>query len=227
MTLSQPVSSIVAGDLTVAVLIDGENIAASHARAILKRAGQEGVPRIRRVFGNAGLLAAWDAEPGVDRIHTHSGKNSADVRLAIDAVDLAARGRAQNFVIASSDGDFTHLARYLREHGFHVTGVGGQKTPEAFRQACSWFVFLPEAEAAEPAGTAPEARVRALIKGEGEAGAMKICVLGARMKALHDLTPARLDEANWRAFLTARPHMFSCDPKGPNARVWLKSPAED
>jgi hypothetical protein len=80
MTLSAPVSKIFVEDHPVALLIDGENIAARHAQTILKQARQLGEPRLRRVYGDAALLKGWDAEPEVDLIHTRCGKNSADMR---------------------------------------------------------------------------------------------------------------------------------------------------
>ena len=48
-------------------------------------------------------------------MHAGTGKNASDLLLALDAVELALRGDVDHFVIASSDGDFSHLALRLRE----------------------------------------------------------------------------------------------------------------
>ena len=50
----------------------------------------------------------------------------------------------------SSDSDFTRLAQRLREDGLVVYGFGERKTPEAFRNACSRFIYLENILEAEP-----------------------------------------------------------------------------
>jgi hypothetical protein len=78
------------------------------------------------------------------------GKNSSDISLVIDAMDLMHTGRFDGFVLVSSDSDFTRLASRIREQGLDVYGIGQQKTPEAFRRVCKRFIFLENL-----AGTAP------------------------------------------------------------------------
>ena len=68
-----------------------------------------------------------------------SGKNSSDITLVIDAMDLLHSNRFDGFCIVSSDGDFTRLAARIREEGADVYGFGEKKTPESFRQACRRF----------------------------------------------------------------------------------------
>ena len=51
----------------------------------------------------------------------------------------------------SSDSDFTRLAQRLREDGLVGYGFGERKTPEAFRNACSRFIYLENIVEAEPA----------------------------------------------------------------------------
>ncbi len=58
---------------------------------------------------------------------TRAGKNSADMRLVIDALELCyAREHINTFVIASGDSDFCPLAYKLRENDQLVIGLGGQ-----------------------------------------------------------------------------------------------------
>ena len=71
-----------------------------------------------------------------------SGKNATDMALVIDTIELLYTNLYDAFVIVSSDSDYTPLAIKLREAGVYVMGVGEQKTPVAFRNACDEFLFL-------------------------------------------------------------------------------------
>jgi uncharacterized LabA/DUF88 family protein len=75
---------------------------------------------------------------------TRSGKNGADMRLVIDALELCyAREHIDTFVIASGDSDFCPLAYKLRENGRTVIGlaVKGSTSP-LFVKACDEFLYL-------------------------------------------------------------------------------------
>jgi hypothetical protein len=93
-------------------------------------------------------MSGWNrvqAEHGLVPHHSPAntvGKNSSDISLVIDAMDILHRGRFDGFVLVSSDSDFTRLASRIREQGLDVYGIGQQKTPEAFRKACKRFIFL-------------------------------------------------------------------------------------
>ena len=94
-----------------------------------------------------------------------TGKNSTDITLVIDAMDLLHSGRFDGFCLVSSDSDFTRLAARIREQGIDVYGIGQAKTPESFRQACTRFIFTENFAAdtdGEPTrgqgGAAPDVR---------------------------------------------------------------------
>jgi len=76
---------------------------------------------------------------------TRAGKNSADMRLVIDALELNyARQHIDAFVIASGDSDFCPLAYKLRENDKHVIGLGVKEaTSPFFVRACDEFLYLP------------------------------------------------------------------------------------
>lgn len=132
----------------VALLIDGENISAAFAGKIIARAGREGTLVIRRVYGNATRIPAWDDAPGIRLVHTGTGKNAADIALTLEATELSFDAQIDTFVIVSSDGDFTPLATRLRERGFRVVGLGEEKAPDGFRKTCSdWETLVPKAKA--------------------------------------------------------------------------------
>lgn len=75
---------------------------------------------------------------------TRAGKNSADMRLVIDALELCyAREHIDTFVIASGDSDFVPLANKLRENDKYVIGLGVKNsTSPIFVKACDEFVYL-------------------------------------------------------------------------------------
>ena len=75
---------------------------------------------------------------------TRAGKNSADMRLVIDALELCyAREHIDTFVIASGDSDFVPLASKLRENDKYVIGIGvKQSTSPVFVKACDEFLYL-------------------------------------------------------------------------------------
>lgn len=136
-------------DLRLAVLIDAENASARIAEALFTEIATLGVASARRIYGDfssphlkswTGVLARWALQPQQNFANTR-GKNSGDIALVIDAMDLLHSGRFDGFCLVSSDADFTRLAARIREQGVPVWGFGEQKTPESFRQACTRFVY--------------------------------------------------------------------------------------
>ncbi len=75
---------------------------------------------------------------------TRAGKNGADVRLVIDALELAyLREHIDTFVIASGDSDFCPLAAKLRENDRAVIGMAvKESTSPLFVKACDEFIYL-------------------------------------------------------------------------------------
>ena len=94
---------------------------------------------------------------------TRSGKNGADMRLVIDALELGyLREHIDTFVIASGDSDFCPLAYKLREIGRTVIGMAVREaTSPLFVKACDEFIYLAP-------GPRP-ARARAAAEGAGDA----------------------------------------------------------
>ena len=167
-------------ELRLAVLIDADNTAAKWADAIFEEIATLGEASVRRIYGDFSgpHLRGWERKlaglaviPHQQFAHT-KGKNSSDITLVIDAMDLMHTGRFEGFVLVSSDSDFARLASRLREQGLQVFGIGKTNTPEAFRKACKRFIFvenllgdgeaLPEIEdraRTAPAGSKPEGKV--------------------------------------------------------------------
>ena len=75
-----------------------------------------------------------------------SGKNSADIRLVVDALDLCyTKSHVNTFVIISGDSDFSPLASKLRENAKQVIGVGvKQSTSDLLIANCDEFIFYDD-----------------------------------------------------------------------------------
>ena len=72
-----------------------------------------------------------------------SGKNSADIRMVVDAMDLAwSKAHVDTFVIVSGDSDFSPLVSKLKENGKHVIGLGMKgSTSDLLRDNCDEFIY--------------------------------------------------------------------------------------
>src|SRR5262249_43561297 len=77
-----------------------------------------------------------------------TGKNSADIRLCVDAMDLAySKEHIGTFVVVSGDSDFSPLVSKLKELGKHVIGLGMQpSTSELLRDNCDEFIYYEDLE---------------------------------------------------------------------------------
>ena len=154
----------------LAVLIDADNTSPKVADGLFDEVAKVGEASLRRIYGDfsKGQQAGWEkvlarhAILPFQQFAYTTGKNSTDITLVIDAMDLLHTGRFDGFCLVSSDSDFTRLAARIREQGVDVFGFGEQKTPESFRQACRRFTYtenlLPEAPAPDhepPAGAKP------------------------------------------------------------------------
>ncbi|NOD63958.1 MULTISPECIES: NYN domain-containing protein [unclassified Ruegeria] len=152
----------------LAVLIDVENVPAKHAPEIFEEIATLGEASLRRIYGdfsngspqgwNSGSLAEYAIVPQQQFANT-SGKNSSDIALVIDAMDILHSGRFGGFVLVSSDSDFTRLASRVREQGLDVFGIGEIKAPKAFVAACNRFIYLEYIEAGASNGKQSDSQV--------------------------------------------------------------------
>ena len=143
------------GARRVAMLIDGDNAQPSEKiiKRVLSVAQKRGDVTVRRVYGNwsSPNMSGWSeimrslAMRPVHQIATASGKNAADIALAIDAMDLMLGGMVNGFCIVSSDSDYTALAIKIREQGMFAIGAGRKNTPKSFVNACDEFVVTDDA----------------------------------------------------------------------------------
>ena len=76
----------------------------------------------------------------------HSGKNSADIRMVVDALDLCyTKQHLDTFVILSGDSDFSPLVSKLRENAKTVIGVGVKSSSsDLFISNCDQFLYYDD-----------------------------------------------------------------------------------
>jgi uncharacterized protein (TIGR00288 family) len=75
-----------------------------------------------------------------------TGKNSADIRMVVDAMDLSySKEHIDTFVIVSGDSDFTPLVSKLKENGKHVIGMGMKdSTSNLLADNCDEFIYYED-----------------------------------------------------------------------------------
>lgn len=82
-----------------------------------------------------------------------SGKNSADIRMVVDALDLCyTKAHVDTFVIISGDSDFSPLVSKLRENNKYVIGIGVKDATSGLLSAnCDEFIFYDDLVRAQEA----------------------------------------------------------------------------
>ena len=133
----------------LAVLIDADNASAKDIENILNEITKYGEATVKRIYGNfVSQNGGWKqainslAIKPMQQFAYTTGKNATDGAMIIDAMDLLYTDRFDGFAIVSSDSDFTALAIRIKEQGAIVYGFGKKQTPEAFRNACSYFTYV-------------------------------------------------------------------------------------
>lgn len=152
----------------VAVLVDCDNTSPEILEYALRVVAQFGRVVLRRGYGNHSTLAKTWQEALVRLAFTPclqyqyaAGKNTADIALALDALEAMFDHRADKFCLVTSDSDFAYLCRKLRERGAMVCIVGEPKTPDALRNASDqFFEWEPEntIEAEQPDANVTQAK---------------------------------------------------------------------
>ncbi len=142
----------------IALLIDADNAPASKIDEILVEVAGYGVANVRRAYGDwkNPRLKGWEsvlhefAIRPIQQFAYSKGKNASDMAMVVDGMDLLYTRNLDAFAIVSSDADFTPLVMRLLTDGVKVYGFGEQKTPLAFVNACSKFIYLEALGNTEP-----------------------------------------------------------------------------
>ena len=149
-------------DATMAVFLDLENIAlgahdaqfpAFDIRTVLERLLLKGHIVVKKAYCDFDRYKAFKRglhEAAFEMIEIphvrQSGKNSADIRMVVDALDLCyTKSHVDTFAIISGDSDFSPLVSKLRENDKTVIGVGvKQSTSDLFITNCDEFIYYDD-----------------------------------------------------------------------------------
>jgi len=161
-----------AGTPRVMLLIDADNVSTDvMEQAVGLLLQRHGALHLRRAYCTAESAVKHQAvfkRLGIrPMVNLAAGKNSTDIALAVDAIDLVLAERPDVVVIASSDSDFAPLVGRLREKGCRVEGIGQQgKTGDETQQAYDAFTVLAhgQAKAREPRAAARKTATRQLTE---------------------------------------------------------------
>lgn len=155
--------------LRVMLLIDADNVSADVIEQAVQRTMSEyGAVHVRRAYCNAetalkqqALFKRLSVRP---MVNISAGKNSTDIALAVDAIDLVIAERPDVVVLVSSDSDFAPLVIRLREKGCRVCGLGQQgKTGEETVTVYDEFTDLRHHGAPVAPRAAPAKKVAAKV----------------------------------------------------------------
>lgn len=147
----------------VMLLIDADNVSADViAQAVEKVHAEQGAIHVRRAYCTAESaqknLALFKRHSIRPIVNLSAGKNSTDIALAVDALDLVLAERPALVVIVSSDSDFAPLVIRLREKGCRVEGIGQQgKTGDETRSVYDAYTVLAHGKAKAAAKAAKKA----------------------------------------------------------------------
>lgn len=138
----------------IAVLIDFENVGLNTIQGLFDGLSDIGRIIIKRAYADWSTLKnprQQLIELGIEPIliyrSTKGGKNSSDIRLAIDATELLFQSTVDTFVIVSSDTDFIPLINKLRSAGKVVIGAGRKETKSSnLVRSCDRYFFLDQAD---------------------------------------------------------------------------------
>lgn len=158
----------------VALLIDADNVSSDVVEQALTRVIAEyGAIHVRRAYCTAEvavrqrkLFKTHSIRP---MVNLAAGKNSTDIALAVDAIDLVVAERPDVVVIVSSDSDFSPLVLRLREKGCRVCGIGqqaktGAETPEAYDEFIDLAHRKARAAAVKPVAKTPAKRAARAVE---------------------------------------------------------------
>ena len=162
---------------TLAVFVDFENIVLGfkgqgskgkksgrfEIKLIIERLVEKGKIVVKKAYADWVRYADYKHElheAGLELIEIPkrqmAGKNSADIRLVVDALDLSwAKEHINTFVIVSGDSDFSPLVSKLKENGKRVIGMSLKDSASALlTDNCDEFIYYEELE--NPVGIPPK-----------------------------------------------------------------------
>ena len=157
---------------TLAVFIDFENLALGfkgkrdrrfEIQKVLERLVEKGKLIVKKAYADWIDYAEYKKglhEAAIELIEipkrAMTGKNSADIRLCVDAIDLCySKEHIDTFVVVSGDSDFSPLVSKLKENGKRVIGLGmKESSSNLLVNNCDEFIYYEDLE--RPLGIPPK-----------------------------------------------------------------------
>jgi uncharacterized protein (TIGR00288 family) len=157
---------------SLAVFIDFENLALGfkgkrdrrfEIRKVLERLVEKGKLIVKKAYADWTDYAEYKKglhEAAIELIEipkrAMTGKNSADIRLCVDAIDLCySKEHIDTFVVVSGDSDFSPLVSKLKENGKRVIGLGmKESSSNLLVDNCDEFIYYEDLE--RPLGIPPK-----------------------------------------------------------------------
>ena len=222
------------GDSNLAVFCDFENIALGVRDAKLKKLDIR--PIVERLLLKGSIVAKkaycdWDRykeykptmhEAAFELIEIpharQSGKNSADIRMVVDALDLCyTKEHIDTFVIVSGDSDFSPLVSKLRENAKSVIGVGVKSsTSDLLMNNCDEFIFYDDLVAErQPSRRRSRSKARAKGASQGDNAAAESTPAGKKAAP-----PAPDDPAQKGLDLVVQTAEAIYAERGDRAKLW-------
>src|SRR4051812_8704383 len=164
------------GERSLAIFVDFENLALGFQSRrdrfdivrVLERLVEKGKIVAKKAYADWNRFSSYTSmlhEAAIELIEiprrAQSGKNSADIRLCVDAMDLAySKEHINTFVVVSGDSDFSPLVSKLKELGKHVIGLGMQEsTSDLLRDNCDEFIYYEDLGKAPTSVPALDAKI--------------------------------------------------------------------
>ena len=158
---------------SIAVYIDFENFALGFERSrkrfdihkVLERLLEKGKVIVKRAYADWTRYRDYKQtlhESAIELIEvpkrSAAGKNSADIRMCVDAIDMAhSKAHIDTFAILTGDSDFSPLVSKLKENGKRVIGIGMKdSTSGLLVDNCDEFVYYEDLERSVTAPEIPE-----------------------------------------------------------------------
>ncbi|MGN0037879.1 MAG: NYN domain-containing protein [Coriobacteriales bacterium] len=138
----------------VALLLDAENIGSRFVRGALEVARSEGDVVVAKAYGPASVIGSksWEAVLQREGLDSHictgcrKGKNSVDMHIAVDAMQMVLQLGIDVLIVVSSDCDFAPLAARVRQQGKRFHGIGQKLPTSTYPFLCDKWTNLVEIE---------------------------------------------------------------------------------
>ena len=228
MTPREPIT-----ERQLAVLIDFENTGLNSIQWLFDQVSDIGRIIVKKAYADWSVEANKRdqlLELGIEPVHlfrsSGGGKNSSDIRLAIDAIELLYLSPVDTFIIVSSDSDFVPLVSKLRSAGKTVIGAGREAiVSRTLVRSCDRYFYLEQGDKVPWAEPSPQEEqhkeqvdhllmraVRAAIDEQGRVVGSKLGLTLQRLDPSFDYRI--LGYSTFIKFIEAFPWLKILRPKG-------------